>query len=106
MTHRDPQTWLELYKQWSSGEIPITGALLALVIGGLRSVYNGGDWKETALEGALCGLLTLSFSSALEYFGLPATLSPALGGLIGFMGVKKMRSIIIRAADKRTGNKP
>lgn len=96
MPHKEPSTWIEIYRQWSSGEIPITGAALAIVIAMLRVAYGGGGWKETLLEGSICGLLTLALSSTLEYFGVHPNLTPAIGGAIGFIGVKQVRAFALR----------
>lgn len=101
--HKDPQTWIDVYRQWSSGELPITGALLAFLIAVLRVIYGGGGWKKTLLEGFICGLLTLAFSSALEYFGVHPSLTPAIGGLVGFIGVEQVRLFAIKFVDNKLG---
>ncbi|EMK1731278.1 phage holin, lambda family [Salmonella enterica] len=96
----------ELYRMWSSGEIPITGVVFAVLLAVLRGFYTKEyGWRTTSLEAAICGLLTLSFSTALDFFGIPTYLSPALGGFIGFVGVRKLRQVLCDLADARVGRK-
>ncbi|MDC3531457.1 phage holin family protein, partial [Escherichia coli] len=44
---------------------------MSIVMAGLRIAYfgGGGGWKRKTLEILLCGALTLTFASALEYVG-------------------------------------
>lgn len=72
--HNDPhswQGWLELFQSWWRGDTPLGAVLMSLFMAGLRIAYFGGSggWKKKTLEILLCGALTLTFSSALEYFG-------------------------------------
>ncbi|HGM7057423.1 TPA: phage holin, lambda family [Serratia marcescens] len=102
--------WIALLQSWWRGETPIGGVLLAVITAVLRMAYTGGGWKKTALEGLLCGALTLTAVSALEYFDLPKSLSPAVGGAIGFIGVEQFRVFVLRFFGNRFGigdnNKP
>ncbi|EBY7457817.1 phage holin, lambda family, partial [Salmonella enterica subsp. enterica serovar Saintpaul] len=80
--HNDPhswQGWLELFQSWWRGDTPLGAVLMSLFMAGLRIAYFGGSggWKKKTLEILLCGALTLTFSSALEYFGWPKSLSVA-----------------------------
>ena len=43
------------------------------------------------LEGALCGLITLALVPLLEWMGLPQGMATFAGGMVGFMGVEKLR---------------
>lgn len=75
--HNDPQSWqgwLELFQSWWRGDTPLGAVLMSLFMAGLRIAYFGGNggWKKKTLEILLCGALTLTFSSALEYFGCRA----------------------------------
>lgn len=86
--HNDPQSWqgwLELFQSWWRGDTPLGAVLMSLFMAGLRIAYFGGNggWKKKTLEILLCGALTLTFSSALEYFGWPKSLSVAIGGGVG-----------------------
>lgn len=66
--------WLELFQSWWRGDTPLGAVLMSLFMAGLRIAYFGGSggWKKKTLEILLCGALTLTFSSALEYFGWPS----------------------------------
>ncbi len=44
-------------------------------------------------EGRLCGALSLCVTSALDVVGLPVSISPFVGGIVGFVGVDKLREI-------------
>ncbi|HBT4861810.1 TPA: phage holin, lambda family, partial [Klebsiella pneumoniae] len=59
--------------------------------------------EKKTQEMLLCGVLTLAFSSALEYLGLPKTLSVALGGATGLTGVDTIRSLVMSYLGKRFG---
>ncbi len=59
--------------------------------------------EKKTLEMLLCGALTLTFSSALEYLGLPKTLSVALGGATGLTGVDTIRALVMNYLAKRLG---
>ncbi|EBI9890278.1 phage holin, lambda family, partial [Salmonella enterica] len=47
--------------------------------------------------------LSLCVTSALDVVGLPVSISPFVGGIIGFVGVDKLREIAISALKKRAG---
>ncbi|ERN88542.1 endonuclease [Salmonella enterica subsp. enterica serovar Typhimurium str. CDC_2009K1288] len=67
-----------------------------------RLIYDGAR-KNKWLEGVLCGALSLCVTSALDVVGLPVSISPFVGGIIGFVGVDKLREIAISALKKRAG---
>ncbi|VEA48408.1 phage holin, lambda family [Salmonella enterica subsp. arizonae] len=99
--HNDPhswQGWLELFQSWWRGDTPLGAVLMSLFMAGLRIAYFGGSggWKKKTLEILLCGALTLTFSSALEYFGWPKSLSVAIGGGVGLIGVDAIRGFAMK----------
>ncbi|PWC13262.1 phage holin, lambda family [Brenneria roseae subsp. americana] len=94
----------ELIQSWWRGDVPTGGVLLAVFIAILRVAYTGGSWQRMLLEAALCGALTLTAVASLEYYSLPKTLTPALGGIIGFIGVKQIRYGILRFINGRDEN--
>ncbi|MBJ7222331.1 MULTISPECIES: phage holin, lambda family [unclassified Brenneria] len=94
----------ELIHAWWRGDVPTGGVLLSIFIAILRVAYTGGGWQRMLLEGALCGALTLTAVASLEYYSLPKTLTPALGGMIGFIGVEQIRRGILRLFNERTEN--
>ncbi|QHM71297.1 phage holin, lambda family [Mixta intestinalis] len=104
--HNDLHTWpdwLELIQSWWRGETPVGAVLLAIVMAILRIAYGGGGWKKMVLEGLLCGALTLTVASGLEYLELPRSLAVAIGGGIGFIGVEQFRKIILNIINVRLG---
>lgn len=65
----------------------------------LRITYGGGTRRQMLVEGAICGGLTLTIISGLEFFGLPQSMSTFVGGWVGFLGVEKVRNIADRVTD-------
>ncbi|HDS2238211.1 MULTISPECIES: phage holin, lambda family [Klebsiella] len=104
--HNDPHSWpdlLELLQSWWRGDTPLGAVLLSVIMAGLRIAYGGGGWKKMLLEGFLCGCLTLTFASALEYFDFPKTLSISIGGAVGFIGVDAIRAFAMKYIGSRFG---
>ncbi|MDD1150391.1 phage holin, lambda family [Pseudomonas sp. TNT2022 ID357] len=94
-----PDTWA-LVLAWLSQHSPVLGAaLLSATMAVLRIIYGGGTRRQMLVEGAICGGLTLTIISGLEFFGLPQTLSTFVGGWVGFLGVEKIRTIADRFTD-------
>ncbi|NPR34688.1 phage holin, lambda family, partial [Escherichia coli] len=86
--HNAPHSWpdlLELLQSWWRGDTPLGAVVMSIIMAGLRIAYfgGGGGWKRKTLEILLCGALTLTFASALEYVGWPKSLSVAIGGGVG-----------------------
>ncbi|MFI2846906.1 phage holin, lambda family [Klebsiella aerogenes] len=104
--HNDPHTWpdlLELLQSWWRGDTPLGAVLLSVVMAGLRIAYGGGGWKKMLLEGLLCGALTLTFASGLEYMEWPKSLSITIGGGVGFVGVDAIRAFAMKYIGNRFG---
>jgi lambda family phage holin len=96
MPDKSPDFWV---KAWLILSDPLwQGAIMATVISGLRVLYEA---KETSkrriiLEALICGGLSLSASSVIEWMAWPSSLSVAAGGAIGFVGVTVIRELIIK----------
>lgn len=102
----NPSNWpdlLELLQSWWRGDTPLGAVLLSVFMAGLRIAYSGGGWKKMLLEGLLCGALTLTFASALEYFDFPKSLSITIGGGVGFVGVDAIRAFAMKYLGNRFG---
>lgn len=84
----------ELIKSWWHGDVPIGGVLMAFLMAILRMSYAGESRGKTFIEGFLCGALTLTAVSTMSYFNIPSNLTIAVGGFIGFIGVRKISSYI------------
>ncbi|QZN97796.1 phage holin, lambda family [Symbiopectobacterium purcellii] len=95
--------WADLLNGLKSSWPQIFGAGLAAIICYGRLIYDGTDRKNRWIEGVLCGALSLAISSALDVVGLPITMSPFIGGMVGFIGVEKLRNIAINAISRRVG---
>lgn len=63
---------------------------MAFLMAILRMCYAGEARGKTFIEGFLCGALTLTAVSAMNYFNIPSNLTVAIGGFIGFVGVRKI----------------
>ncbi|MNJ77440.1 Phage holin family (Lysis protein S) [compost metagenome] len=55
------------------------------------------------LEGGLCGMVTLALVPLLEWFGLPQSMATFAGGMVGFMGVEKLRDYSDRFISRKAG---
>ena len=107
--NNDPHSWpdiFELLHGWWRGDTPLGAVLFSVVMAGLRIAYGGGGWKKMVLEGLLCGALTLTVASGLEYLSIPKSLSVSIGGGIGFIGVEQFRKLVISIINTRFGGSP
>lgn len=107
MPEKDPNFWAALWAGasavWSTVVAAMSsstwqGVIMAVIISFLRVLY---DAKETSkvrilLESLICGALSLSASSVIEWMSWPPSLSVAAGGAIGFLGVTVIRSFILK----------
>ncbi|PHM67712.1 holin [Xenorhabdus kozodoii] len=101
----NPDLWADLLAGLKNSWPQISGSALAIAICYGRLIYDGVERKNRWVEPLLCGALSWGISSGLELFGIPASVSPALGGAVGFIGVEKLREFAIRAINKRLGDK-
>ncbi len=100
-----PELWIDLMYYLRNAWPQISGALLAIMICYGRLIYDGVERKNRWAEPLLCGALSWGFSSGLELIGIPVSVSPALGGAVGFLGVEKLREFVIRAIEQRLEEK-
>jgi lambda family phage holin len=49
----------------------------------------------------MCGLATLTLVPLLEYLGLPQSMATFAGGLVGFIGVEKLRDLAVRFGERK-----
>ncbi|WP_217076771.1 phage holin, lambda family [Klebsiella sp. PL-2018] len=103
MNEKNPEFWAAVATGLKSAWPQILGASMAGLIAYGRLIYDGATRKNKWLEGVLCGALSLCITSALDVVGLPVSISPFVGGVIGFVGVDKLREIAISALKKRAG---
>lgn len=91
-----PETWALIAAWFSQHEPVLYAAGMSVVIAVLRVIYGGGTRRQMTIEGVLCGALTLSIVPALEFFGLPQSMATFAGGMVGFLGVEKLRALADR----------
>lgn len=102
----DKEIGLNFVRWFTDNVQVIYASSLAVGIAFLRIAYDYSTgrvrrtWAATITECLLCGSLTLASSSALEFFGLPATASTWVGGGIGLFGVDKLRAWAERWIEK------
>lgn len=101
MLDKDPGSWSDWW-EWLSQHAPFLHAvLLSIAIAVVRVIYGGGKWRQVLGEGVLCGLLTLAAISGMEWFGVPQSAANFVGGLIGFVGVKKIGERLDKFLDRK-----
>lgn len=103
MPTQDPNDWTGLI---NSVPPAIWGAIMAVIVAILRVLYDDEETNRMRvfLEASICGCLSLSASGALEYFGAPDKIAIAIGGGIGFVGVTKLRQVLVAWLDRSTPN--
>lgn len=96
MPDKNPDFWAQV---WLVLSTPLwQGAIMAFTITLLRVLYEAKEpnkWR-IIFEALICGALSLSASSIIEWMAWPSSLSVAAGGAIGFIGVTAIRDLIIR----------
>lgn len=96
MPEKNPDFWAQV---WLVLSTPLwQGAIMAATVSLLRVLYEGKEankWR-VLLEALICGALSLSASSVIEWMAWPSSLSVAAGGTIGFIGVTAIRELIIK----------
>lgn len=102
MPEKDPNIWAGIW-QAISASAAIKGAIMASIIAVLRVLYDGKEthWTRVVLESLICGLLALSASQLVHWFGVPDQVSVAAGGAIGFLGVTTIRECLVKWVGKR-----
>ena len=103
MNDKDVGFWADVLNGLKNSWPQISGAALAATICYGRLIYDGAERKNKWIEVVLCDALSLCISSGLDVVGLPISMSPFVGGLVGFIGVEKLRGIAIRAISRRIG---
>lgn len=101
MPEKDPSLWAGIWVALSTPSWQ--GVIMAVIISFLRVLY---DAKETSkvrilLESLICGALSLSASSIIEWMDWPPSLSVGAGGAIGFIGVTAIRELIVKFLGKK-----
>lgn len=98
MSTKDPGVWVAIFAWLSQHSQVIYAAVLSISISALRIVYRGGTCKAVLLESVLCGCITLAIISGLSIVGLSQAASAFVGGMVGLLGVEKIRQLAERFA--------
>lgn len=69
---------------------PASGVMMSMMMALLRTIYLKGSRREMICEALLCGALTMTAISVGLYFGASKNMMINIGGIIGFIGVKKI----------------
>ncbi|KFE50949.1 phage holin, lambda family [Pseudomonas syringae] len=97
MPDKNPDSWAQV---WLILSTPLwQGAIMAATITFLRALYEAKEANKWRIlfESLICGALSLSASSIIDWMTWPPSLSvAAAGGAIGFIGVTAIRDLIIR----------
>lgn len=67
---------------------------LAGTVAVLRSMYSGGGWKKTLLDGVLCAFLGWFAKDLLALMGMNPDLAYIASVMIGYWGVEKVSNMI------------
>lgn len=98
---KDPTAWA-IVLAWITQNVPVIYATgLSVLISALRIVYRGGSRKAVLLESVLCGGITLAMLSGLSLLGLSQEAAAFVGGMVGLLGVDKVRRLAERFAGIR-----
>lgn len=103
MIEKDPAIWATIWSALTGTSPAVKGAAMAVVIAYLRVMYDGKESSalRKTLESLLCGALTLSSASVIEWMQLPPSMAVAVGGAIGWIGVTELRARVLRFLDNR-----
>jgi len=103
MPEKDPTLWVSVLAWLGTIAAALYAPGLSVAIAVLRVIYGNGGRRQMFIEGALCGLCTLSIVPLLEWLGLPSSMATFAGGAVGFLGVDKLRVYADRFLDAKVG---
>ncbi len=100
----NPSGFIAESVRWMADNAPVIyTALSAFTIAAVMSLRDGKKWIYSLMGGFVCAVIALSLGGLLELWGFTEKVAPAVGPVIGFIGADKLREIILRMADRRTG---
>jgi len=91
MPMKDPGLWAMLLGWLSEHQPVLYGMLLAMGTAFLRVVYGGGKHRKALFESAMCGAISLTLMSGMDWAGVPESAAGFVGGMVGFLGVETVR---------------
>ncbi|NLY16631.1 MAG: phage holin, lambda family [Gammaproteobacteria bacterium] len=93
MPEKNPDLLASIAAWWALHQASIHAMFLSMAVAVVRVIYGGGKLRQMILEAVLCGLATLSLIPLLEWLGLPQSMASFIGGMVGFLGVDKLRDL-------------
>ncbi|PHM47149.1 phage holin, lambda family [Xenorhabdus miraniensis] len=94
MTEKNTEFWIQVW-DWILINAPlIAGVLLAAMTAFTREKREGAGWKASLAEAFICAAISVGIINALEWANLPLSLAQFFGVLIGFLGTKKIGSVV------------
>ena len=102
---QDPDLWMSITLAIKALWPTIGASAISCAVCYARIIHDGERRKNKWIEGVLCGLLSFTASHGLAYIGMPDNSDVFVGGVIGFIGVEKLREIALRVISKKTGDK-
>lgn len=103
MPEKSGDFWAALAGWWAAHQGSFHAMGLSIVIAVIRVIYGGGKLRQMVLEGIMCGLATLSIIPLLEWMGLPDSMASFAGGMVGFLGVDKLRELAEQFGRSKVG---
>ncbi|MCK0745982.1 phage holin, lambda family [Chromohalobacter nigrandesensis] len=97
----DISSAIVVVKDFFKGDSLLAGIMISVVISALRVIAKGGGKLEALIEATLCGCLTFVSYSLMNHLGVSEGLTVTVGGVIGFMGVKKIRFFVDKAINSK-----
>ncbi|WKS98491.1 phage holin, lambda family [Gallibacterium salpingitidis] len=105
MPDKDPGVWLIIWAYLQQNYNAIAGFVMAFFMSILRALFlqQKSSYRRRVLDGAICGALTLSCMSLLNFLGMPENLAVFAGGMLGFIGAEKIREFLFRFISTKVG---
>lgn len=95
---------LEHCSAWILTFLPaVFSALSSMLIAFFMGIYDRKPMPKMVSGPFICGIFTLAISGSLEQLGMADNAVNLIGGIIGFIGVEKIRELIESKLNKRLG---
>lgn len=89
-----PEFWDQIFQILSEHREQGISATLAAAMAVMRGKYNGGGWKKTLFDGAICALFAWFVKDILTLIGVNHEFAYLASVFIGYIGVDALSKII------------
>ncbi|MEY0017458.1 phage holin, lambda family [Providencia rettgeri] len=89
-----PELWEQVFNLLSQYKEQGILAGLAGTVAVLRSMYNGGGWKKTLLDGVMCAFFGWFAKDLLAFVGVNPDFAYLASVFIGYLGVETLSKIL------------